>query len=102
MATHRVDDGQSLVDIALQRYGGVEGVFRLLEDNKVTLDESLAANDALLVDEEYAVVATVQNYYQQRRRRIATEYIPLAEGGGPTSPVTLEYNESEYEPTEYA
>ena len=93
--THRVDDQQSVIDIALQRYGSVEGVFQLLADNDIRLDEELEANAELVIDDTYAALPTVKSYYQQRSKKIATEYVLS------TAPETLEYVEVDYNESEY-
>lgn len=97
---HKIDDGQSIVDIALQRYGGVAGVFQVLTDNDIQLDEALTANDTIVLQEDYAANAPIQQYYRQRSQAIATGYRPSV-GGTVILPTTIEYDENEYNETEY-
>lgn len=63
--------GQSLVDIALQECGSVEGVFALALANEISLTAMLTAgNNLLLVN---VATPTVTNYYSVRSLRPATD-----------------------------
>jgi len=59
-------DGQTLEDVALQAYGGVEGVAWLIEDNPgISWTSSLLAGEILLT-REAAINRDLQAYYQSR------------------------------------
>lgn len=60
----KVQDGQNLFDIAIQNYGSLEaGLFKLLDDNGLTLDSNIEANDSLLIDE--SVTNSNKKYFQK-------------------------------------
>jgi len=61
-----VQQGQTIVDIALQEYGSVEGLFALLEANQtLDLDSQLEPGQKVLVREEDVVNSDIVNYYQR-------------------------------------
>lgn len=53
MAIHKVRPGQSLTDIAIEKYGSAEGVHIILEDNRAALNNSIdtvpAAGTSLII-----------------------------------------------------
>jgi hypothetical protein len=54
MATYRITDGQSLFDVALQKYGSVENAVKLVVDNLaalVNLNNGSISNSNVTVDE---------------------------------------------------
>jgi len=61
-----VQQGQTIVDIALQEYGSVEGLFAFLEANQtLDLDSELEPGQKVLVREEDVVNSDIVNYYQR-------------------------------------
>lgn len=81
---HIVSEGQSLVDVALQRHGRAEDVFLLLEENPtLSLASSLIPGSRLVYSD---VERNVAKLYQQRN------YVPNCnESGGLCSIVTGAY-----------
>lgn len=69
---YKIYSGQSLLDIALEVYGDIGGVFTLLEDNPAitSLDDDLQVGQALLVDDNKAVNAEVARYFRFRELKI--------------------------------
>jgi hypothetical protein len=47
--TIKASEGQTIEDIALQEYGCYEGVFLLLEDNELGMDDLLVAKQELKI-----------------------------------------------------
>lgn len=61
-----VQQGQTIVDIALQEYGSVEGLFALLEANQtLDLDSQLEPGQKVLIRVEDVVNSDIVNYYQR-------------------------------------
>lgn len=48
-----VNFGQSLFDIAVQEYGGTEGVWWLIEDNNLSLDAKVKSGNKLLIRDSF-------------------------------------------------
>lgn len=60
-----VIQGQSLLDIAIQEYGGVEHIFKIIEDNPtLTLNSNIGAGDSIEIDETYSGTADVSAKFQ--------------------------------------
>ena len=58
MADYRITDGQSLFDVALQKYGSVESIYTLIKDNLdllVNVNNSNIANKTVVVAESNLV-----------------------------------------------
>ncbi len=69
-----VQEGQNLVDIALQYYGDVSGVFQLLANNPEldNLDAVLYSGQKLLIDGAKAVAPSVVVYYRRKEHYVNT------------------------------
>jgi len=68
-----VQQGQTIVDIALQEYGSVEGLFALLEANQtLDLDSQLEPGQKVLVREEDVVNSDIVNYYQRNNINVVS------------------------------
>lgn len=68
-----VKDRQSLLDIAVQSLGGVEGVFALAERNNISITDRLADGTVLLWEHSDTVNANIQKAYALRGLFPATE-----------------------------
>lgn len=68
-----VKDRQSLLDIAVQSLGGVEGVFALAERNNISITDRLADGTVLLWEHSDTVNANIQKTYALRGLFPATE-----------------------------
>lgn len=44
-----LQEGQTLIDIAIETYGCYEGVFLIMEDNNLTFDSILSGGDVLKI-----------------------------------------------------
>lgn len=49
MKNIKVKSGQTLIDIALQEYGCIEGLVYILEDNALSMDSESYAGQALII-----------------------------------------------------
>jgi len=68
-----VQQGQTIVDIALQEYGSVEGLFAFLEANQnLDLDSQLEPGQKVLVREEDVVNSDIVNYYQRNNINVVS------------------------------
>mgnify|MGYP001264975549 FL=1 len=77
MATIKVQNGQSIFDIALQHCGDVAAAFDIAVLNDILLTDALAAGQSLAIP---AVVNTdVVNYYKSRGIVPATDDLSIAE-----------------------
>jgi len=81
MQTIKVRKDQTLLDIALQEYGGVNGVFFLVEDNKnlIGITDSVFEGDDLLIRKE---IINKQMVSYLREYEIATAKEVRGEGIG--------------------
>lgn len=72
-----VQQGQCLLDIALQEYGSAEGVVMLMRDNNLSLDANLLPGTALVV-RNTPINKAVKNYYAAKRLKVAgaVEIVP--------------------------
>ena len=74
--TTKVEEGQNLFDLALQMYGDVGEVWRVIADNAAVagLDDELAAGLELKVQKEVAAPlnAPLMNWYRKDKRVINT------------------------------
>jgi len=62
-----VQESQTIVDIALQELGSVEGLFALLDANPdLYLDSELDAGQKVLVNESDIVNQDIVNYYRRK------------------------------------
>lgn len=72
-----IEDGQSLLDVAIQEYGDTRGVMLLLADNAVDLATDLVAGSTMQIrrDPAQGEVPDVarMNYFRDRRIRIITD-----------------------------
>lgn len=68
-----VKDRQSLLDIAVQSLGGIEGVFALAERNNISITDRLADGTVLLWEHSDTVNANIQKTYALRGLFPATE-----------------------------
>lgn len=68
-------EGQSLLDIALQELGSIEGAYALAVLNGLSLTDSLAAGRVLQLPEE--VDKRIVKYYSERNIRPATQFDPV-------------------------
>lgn len=81
MVKIRTIAGQSIEDIAIQHYGAVEGVFKLLVDNRDVLTEGfnhvLVPGTELEIDPDYAENEEMKAAIEQKQLTFATA--PLGE-----------------------
>jgi len=68
-------EGQSLLDIALQELGSLEGAYALAVLNGLSLTDSLAAGMLLQLPD--VVDKRIVNYYSERNIRPATMFDPV-------------------------
>ncbi|WP_338813661.1 hypothetical protein V9L05_20015 [Bernardetia sp. Wsw4-3y2] len=92
-----VEEGQNIIDIAIQEYGSFEAVFQLLLDNPnlENMNVFLEGETELLISKtalDESVV--IKNEYKKRNYRVRTgdEFIPV---------YSLDYDENDYETEDY-
>jgi hypothetical protein len=62
-----VNEGQSLMDLAIQEYGGIEGIFDLMEDNVLPgIQVKMNVGQILKVYKEKASDSAIKDFYTQR------------------------------------
>ncbi|MCE7990441.1 MAG: hypothetical protein HEP71_00620 [Roseivirga sp.] len=85
---YTIYEGQSLLDVALELYGDIEGVITLIEDNPElsSLDDDLYPGQQLLIDSSKTINEDVASYYKQEAIRLnsrsASEEAPVADLSG--------------------
>ncbi len=69
-----VYEGQNLVDIAIQEYGSLEGVWQLVRDNSFlqTIDYDLKAGQKLRIDTSKQIRNDIVTFFDQRNIKINT------------------------------
>lgn len=67
-----VNDGQNMLDIALQHYGATESVVQLCLDNNLVLGQKLEAGQSLSIDEAKVQNQDVVDYFQNIGRVVNT------------------------------
>ena len=90
----KVLDGQNLFDIAIQNYGSLEaGLFKLLDDNNLSLDSKIEANQSLFVDEN---ITNSNKYTIDEKGNRKGTYI-IKEGDRIAQMVFMKYEKAELE-----
>ena len=71
---YTVSQGQTLLDIALEVYGDLEGVFTLIEQNPglSQVEQSLSPGQQLLINETLAINTDIAFYFQTNELKINT------------------------------
>jgi hypothetical protein len=72
MKTYTVRQGQDLLDVAIQLYGDMAGVLRLIKDNGLPFTPELAVGQELLYDPNAARNPDVVAHFAERNIIIAT------------------------------
>ncbi|PIY15132.1 MAG: hypothetical protein COZ16_05600 [Flavobacteriaceae bacterium CG_4_10_14_3_um_filter_31_253] len=93
----KIEEGQNIIDIAIQEYGSFEAVFQLLLDNLLleNMNVFLEGETELLISktalDENVVI---KNEYKKRNYRVRTgdEFIPI---------LTQDYDKNDYETEDY-
>lgn len=93
----KVEEGQNIIDIAIQEYGSFEAVFQLLLDNpnlenmNVFLEEE---TELLISKTALNENVVLKNEYKKRNYRVRTgdEFIPV---------YSFDYDENDYENEDY-
>lgn len=68
-----VIEQQSILDIAIQQYGSVEGVVNLITDNaNLTFNSNITPGLKLVVSNE-AIDTDIVNYFRRKQLKIATK-----------------------------
>ena len=70
-----VQQGQCLLDIALQEYGSAEGVVMLMRDNGLELDADIAPGTSLVI-RNTPINKAVKEYFASKRIKVASA-VPL-------------------------
>lgn len=67
-----ISAGQSLVDVAMQELGTIEGLAELAAANGIRITDRLTPGQQLVVPAAVATLPDVVRYYRQRGHRINT------------------------------
>lgn len=67
-----VQEGQNILDIALQYYGKVEGAIPIAETNNLTVTEILEAGQAIELDDAQVIDRIIVDYYAKGNVKINT------------------------------
>ncbi len=69
---YTICEGQSMLDVALEVYGDIDGVFALIEDNPElsSLDDELYPGQQLLIDSANEANEDVARYYAEEDIRL--------------------------------
>ena len=78
-----IQEGQTMLDIALQEYGCYEGLFLLLQDNNVAMGEDINTGDALTIREVVPQLtdSNLVNMQVYRRNNVSVNTGTDATGG---------------------
>lgn len=64
--------GQNMVDIALERYGSLEGLVKLCLDNRLHIGEDIVEDRMLSIDEDFTADEKVATYIKKQKISIHT------------------------------
>ncbi len=71
-----VIEGQNIYDVAIQEYGGIEGVFQIIRDNpELTLDDDLQPGTKIKIDTTIASNKVMADYLKDRNIKVTTSAI---------------------------
>src|SRR5260370_10088009 len=56
--------GQTIYDIANMYYGEISNVWKLIDDNQLTLDTDLEGGEVLRIDPNFSTNAPITNYFK--------------------------------------
>jgi hypothetical protein len=96
---YTVREGQSVIDLALQLYGSLDNLVSLCAQNSLSLSQLAPVGQRLVFDLETQTESVTGAYIALNDRRIVTWTMLEVE---PEAPATMEYDASEYDPSEYA
>ncbi len=77
-------NGQTLEDIAIQAYGSIDGVGKIVQDNSgLSWDSELSTGQIIFIEKDYYINKDVFNYLKARDIKPATgsEYVLLIQTG---------------------
>ena len=77
-------NGQTLEDIAIQAYGSIDGVGKIVQDNSgLSWDSELSTGQIIFIEKDYYINKDVVNYLKARDIKPATgsEYVLLIQTG---------------------
>src|SRR5260221_13200919 len=60
----KVRYGQTIYDIANMYYGDISNVWKLIDDNQLTLDTDLEGGEVLTIDPTFSTNAPITNYFK--------------------------------------
>lgn len=68
MRQYRVKEDQNIFDIAVQEYGGVEGIINLIEDNPEieSVDHIFKNGDEIFINDEQPVEVSIKKIFATR------------------------------------
>lgn len=75
LTDYRVSENQSLYDVALQHYGSIEAVYKLIKDNLekvVSLDSDLVGGMILKINTDHVIEQYLVDYFKLNNIIIAT------------------------------
>jgi len=65
--THKVSEGQDIIDISIQNFGSIEeGLFKLINDNNLTVNDSLTSGQELTINQVDNGNKQVISYFSNR------------------------------------
>jgi len=67
MKEYTVRHGQNIYDVALQLYGSIEGVFDILVNNGIGLNDTLKPGDVIRYDENFRINPGMIKYMEDNR-----------------------------------
>jgi hypothetical protein len=76
-----VTEGQTLYDIAVQCYGGLEGIFKLLEDNPdlvESVNDNIEVGSQIVVDESKAINKDILKHFKNSGIRVNSDDVPAS------------------------
>ena len=73
MKKYTIREGQSLLDVALQEFGAINGVFQILADNSsLELNSQVVAGDSILIDDTKSNDLAVREHFRKLKYRVNT------------------------------
>ncbi len=73
MKEYTTTQGQSIYDIALILYGSIEGIFDLLVNNNISINDEIPAGTVLSYDEDFIINQGIMQWLGDNKTNVANE-----------------------------
>ena len=74
MKRYKLIEAQNIIDLAIQEYGSIEGVFKLIDNNVnvENLDKIFSFQEEVLINEDEILNPNIKKYFSDRSKLFIT------------------------------